>query len=480
MRTWLCLLFVLLVVGCSDSESGTDTDMSSSDMASDMPTVDMPAVDMPASDMPADDMSSDMPDDMTVSDMSDMGSDMMDMEADMAPTGCAAATVVTENNGLWTGSGAIDAPGVRHYFQIEPGADNWIIASFAVDDDQAINMTMALRDTNGQQLAKDTAAAFNNGRILYRTANTDPICIEIAETTDFEGGTGTGTPDDTFAFQVLAVNGSESEPNDDLASADDLPVTNDVGNNRDFDVQVLGEFETGMDDWFTFQTNQVALRLAIELYQQGPDANGSDTPLGDVYIYDAGGNVLSHVDATNGMFGLSVPMTETNGANDPLYVRVVPPAQLGANPFYTLQFTFANGDNEFEANEAANNNAGTPDVATPFGGIGRNYFFQGNLPANDIDHWSFDLTAAEVATISCSGVRIGSGIDAMNVQLLDPAQQVVQQETETVSADLTWRDGGSMPAITAGSTGTYLLRIASGGDLAAGSKNYQCGVQVAP
>lgn len=170
----------------------------------------------------------------------------------------------------------------------------------------------------------------------------------------------------------------------------------------------------------------------------------------------------------------------------PTYYLHVDSAQaaLGSNPFYYLKWQTSDGWNPQETDDAANDDFGGAETATPIDtGFGISHFIGGTLPGDsDIDWWSFEAESGDTIVLACASSRNGSGVQDLTARMYsNPAGSPLQQDIESITVDLLWSSapGATRPPVTASSTGVHYLSISAGlFSSEVTDRHYICGIHV--
>lgn len=217
--------------------------------------------------------------------------------------------------------------------------------------------------------------------------------------------------------------------------------------------------------------------LSFDTYVGGPLGNGSTTSAGMVSLASAQTPTdwIAQSDFSNELMDLATPVTA-----DGNYLLYVPAKgdKKGANDFYIIMHTFGGG-NPVEAKDTENNVATTAEVLTNAQKTGLpKYYVEGNLPAGDVDYFSFAVkdvpaTATKVS-VSCAAQLDGSGLREFTIDLLNDKGGTLATATESDKkyASISQTD------IPAGAATLTIKLSAAKQDPKVSGTYYRCGVHV--
>jgi len=337
-----------------------------------------------------------------------------------------------------------------------------------------------------------------DSELIYHSPEAQTVCVKIEDFSTWAGETPAGDPTFTYEFGVFLpdmdadVNNLDTEPNDDIANAQDETFAVSTTSESTFS-WVYGTLESNTDvDVFkyTMPANNVA--SAISFVPAGPGGathgNGSTTGLGLVEFSDGAGNVLARLDVAKGSSSMNPPIAP--GTEVFLWVNRPAGGMLGSNDFYSFVHQNYDGDNDAETETASGGNdvladadTITQNVSTYDPNVDIGYvlgFIQG---AGDVDYFAFNAEAGDAIGIVCGSIRDGSGLIDPVFAIHDTTDTVLQSETETDAADVWWSNSTygdpSDTPVTVATTGLHYLVVTAGGqDTEVSGNYYRCNVNV--
>jgi hypothetical protein len=127
--------------------------------------------------------------------------------------------------------------------------------------------------------------------------------------------------------------------------------------------------------------------------------------------------------------------------------------ELGDNSFYAIDLVLL-PDNPKEL-DADNDTLEAAEVLEVQGMFFRRATLLAEVPADDVDYFSFEAMLGERITLVCEGASAGSGVVDLRAELRDPSDNVLGSATETIEAGLL------LERVIAEETGTHYLRLSS-------------------
>lgn len=213
------------------------------------------------------------------------------------------------------------------------------------------------------------------------------------------------------------------------------------------------------------------------VFPSGPEQDGSDSPVGKMWIANPDGTVVARIDASKD--DLSRQLSPPLALDTPYFLFVERPAGGTLNnDFYFLNHS-AGGSNPLEVQDATNDDAATPEVLTAAAQT-TSYFVDGTLatPA-DTDHFSIAIPSGlteKKISVACGAERLGSGVTGLKAELLNPADSnaVVGSAVESASKSLLI-DALALPQ----GAPKLVVKITGAGQAAdVSSSFYRCGVHL--
>lgn len=395
-----------------------------------------------------------------------------------------------EVNAMDPTMGVIATDGDEDFYMFEGTAGQWvaIVTEANPDDDPAlIDTVITLYDSDMNQIAEndDSVPRVNtDSEIITLLPSTGTYYVMVQEFSTWAGDPPESDPTFTYGLSVFVLDDAamavnvDTETGDVVANA--LPLTFATAGTGQF-AYILGELDRTADvDVFSFNIPAGENRnFSVNLMPPGTDGYGSTVTPRRMWITDmAGTTIIARIQPSADVTAVepSLPPGDYN-----LFVEHAG-AALGANDFYVLK-AFRTGDNPPETAELTNDLAATPEdlmfMDNPAIG-GRSGFILADLggasPTFDTDHFRTPMAVAgEQLTITCGSLTSGSGVQGLEVTLLQmDGTTEVASDTETATAAPLIQD----QALTAGQQ--YIIRLTkTGQDPEVTGDWVRCGVHIA-
>ena len=233
-------------------------------------------------------------------------------------------------------------------------------------------------------------------------------------------------------------------------------------------VTLLGEFNVETD---VFELHGFDGRLLVgEALASGVEGNGSTAFGGGIRVVEAQSHLLAEIDRALGQVFVAPPVSDER-----IRVEVVGPTDLGDNPFYAVNLVLA-PDIPGEQDDAANDGlAGAQPLGLMAMGRRRGVV-RLTLPAGDVDHISFVAHEGEFVDVDCEGESAGSGVRGLSAEVLDGAEQVLGDGSETTLEQL------RIVRAPVEESGEHFLRLSSNTleDAQAAEPWLRCSVTIGP
>lgn len=416
-------------------------------------------------------------------------------EAPLSIERCGVAPSLTGGSAF----GTIDPPGEQDYYRFAANTAEWLRLHLRASPDaqtSPLDSVLTMFSPGGHtQIARNDDDVLMPGgfdsALFYRVPAAGEHCVRVE---DFSTAAGLdqalGGPEFEYElqvapldFQVAGIN-REQEPND--AAAPTLPVLTTAGSGGNSLALIAGDFAASNDiDVYRVATPAGGRVMDLTFTPPGRDGYGSSIGLGVVDVVNADGNTIqARLDVTRGAKRLSVPVAPSVT----YYVRIQSPtSSIGENPFYVVQASTTDQQNQQETNNTANGTQAGAEIATAFDTDGStSYFiggtlFDGRATGPDTDWWSLQVTTGQVATVYCASQRVGSGVGNASFAFQLGDGTVLRQEIETADADVEWSDSrsASAAAITLATSGThYFVVQASAFSTLVKDRHYACAVRL--
>ncbi len=415
-------------------------------------------------------------------------------------TSCADAPALPMD-GEWTQS-ELEAPEDEDFFTFTLAEDAFVDVWTGFYDEAVegqLDPVLSLYTEDGGTLlatADDQIPRANTDSQLRYHAFAGTYCVKIEGWEHWAGTTASiATTDWTYALNALVMDPSipdtyyegvlnpDTEPNDIPGQAQ--AGTLYEGSSALY-ATVFGLMDSADDvDIYAFTTGANGAHMSVYFYKPtGPGSNGSEghgttLELGTIDISDTMGNIIAQVDGTRDMEQISLPF---DGPMDILlWVRPAAGWSPGENDFYVIDVTNAFQSNPLEGeNEDDSNNSPVTAESTSFAD-GSAYLAGSIYQPNDVDFWEFSATAGQTFAVACGAARNGSGLVDAHFAVWAADGTVLQEETETLDADVLWSDSAyveaSMPALEIADAGDYYLVVTTGSQSAdVTSSTYMCGI----
>jgi hypothetical protein len=213
------------------------------------------------------------------------------------------------------------------------------------------------------------------------------------------------------------------------------------------------------------------------VFPSGPEQDGSDSPVGKMWIANPDGSVVARIDASKDDKGreLSPPLA----LDTPYFLFVERPAGGTLNnDFYFLNHS-SGGSNPLEIQDPTNDDVTTPEVLKVAAQT-TSYFVDGTLATpTDTDHFSVAIPSGlteKKISIACGAERLGSGVTGLKAELLNPADAnaVVASATESATKNLLI-DAVALPQ----GASKLLVKVTGAAQTAdVSSSFYRCGIHL--
>jgi hypothetical protein len=226
----------------------------------------------------------------------------------------------------------------------------------------------------------------------------------------------------------------DTEAGDNAASADQMPYVLDTAGDY-FGSLAYGTFNdnSDVDVYQLVIPNDVAVDNALSaavtiMGPEGPDGMGTTNNVGDAWIEDNNGNILSWIDNTLGADESARDLRSLVTGNSTYYLFVSHPGTAaGVHDFY-ITFHGVGDTNPLEPSPDNNDTQGTATAltaATQAGSELISAYVEGTLAANNLDYYtiayptdaSFDATTWTLA-VACGAERSGSGLRGFTASVL--------------------------------------------------------------
>lgn len=352
------------------------------------------------------------------------------------------------------------------FYRFTAPANTFILiaaAATAQSEENIADTVITLYDDAMNKLAENDdvlapVTRSTNSEIVYYVPAETTFFLEIQEWSTWSmQKERSGGPGFTYRVSVIGLADSNNgvvidpETGDDAASA--VPI--EFGRNASF---ILGTWTDPADvDVYRLSVRgSETVLFTADLLGFGPEAQGSTSPAGLVWLTDVtGSTITARIDnAVPGLDALSPPIDPGE------YLLWVghPAGALGANDFYVIKPSVG-GENPLETGDPMND---TLDGAEPLAqaktttpGV-RAAYILARLPEGDVDYFSFDVLEMEKVDLVCAARFVGSGTRDLQVEVRDGSDSVIATVTEPA-------DGTAfLEAVTVTSTGTHYLRLAPG------------------
>jgi hypothetical protein len=349
--------------------------------------------------------------------------------------------------------GTIDEAGAFDEHRIAGETDRWILALVGATE----SFDVELVDATGARIAVSgpfplLRLPFVQNVLVARLASDEPHVLRVRRLGGLGGG-GYELRYEQLGYDALDEDGV------------DLPA---AGTGFSYsELQTDGDIDT-----FRFTVPEAIVDIRIQL--GGSDGNGSALQPTLRVLSEDGQVVHAAVGAgfgaepQGGSAFLAARLLTPPG---PVIIEVSgAPGIFGARAYYVLAAVAAPivGPVAFEAEESTNDDPATPEALT-FGANGLTNIVA-QLPDGDVDHFSFESTAAGRIGIRCQGESVGSGVRDLELTVLEAGGGVIATavaSTNPTRAQLLLcpaldsaclNDGG---AVYPGA-GSYLLRLRKG------------------
>lgn len=383
-----------------------------------------------------------------------------------------------------TESGVINPPGDLDYYTFEGTEGQWIAIETQAnpdDDPDMVDTVVTLFDSTMTQIAENDDSiprVSTDTQIITRLPATGTYYILVQEFSTWAGEPDEAMPTFRYDVSITALSTGmptfltvDAEAGDDAASAQALtPAASGFA-------MAVGSLRDAADvDVFSFTIPAGEPRgVTVQLLPGGPDGMGSTATPSTIWVTDeAGTTIIARIDSTQ-LDEISPSLSEGN-----YLLFVEHGGTAGANDFYVLKSFRGTGDNPPEANEVTNNAIATPDPVAfaPNPDIAdlRSGFVLAHLGDGDVDHFAITVMGTEQVTISCGSLTLGSGVQGLEVVLLDalPGTMMRAMDTETATEGALI-ENATVPA------GDYVVRLTKTGQDAEVTGDWvRCGFHLQP
>jgi hypothetical protein len=405
-------------------------------------------------------------------------------------------------------TGKIDVAGKKVFYKFTAGAGQWLDISTtanAMDNSNTLDTAITLFDATGAtKLASDDDAyprASTDSELYYRVVTAGTYCLSIEDWSTWAGETAVLPATNTYKIDfrgmvaTATTNNLDTEPND-MTSA---PQTGKYASGMGFALGILyGDIGTATDvDTYKFTVPAGLDSLTISLdplnvpgAAAGSNGYGSTMGRVSVKVMQTNGTVLGAWTSAPASYAtmpdnINVPVVPGSD----LLVSVERPAGAtpectgtSCNDFYVSTILFGT-DNPLEMSDATNGTLAGAEVLaetvdTANAKIKR-AFVLGTIIPSDTDYYSVAVTTNDKVSVACGALRTGAGLTA-TYELEDAAGVALQNETETLAADVYWGSGtgATHPAITATATGNLIFKVTGVQDATNTGNWYRCGIVI--
>ena len=371
--------------------------------------------------------------------------------------------------------GNIDVAGKRIFYSVPVTAGGqYVFLTEANPNDipGTVDTAISIFDSTGTNLlASDDDAAprvSSDSELFYRSPVSTTLCVMVEDWSTWAQQTPVLPNPNQFSIFVAQLGANQTldtEPNDSSPQAVTLtPFTMGSGG---FSL-AMGGLDTAADvDTFSVTVPAGAAQISVTVPPIGRPVAPVTTTYGST-LQRFGVQVRS---GSSVLASLFPPVGNVEAMSDELSVPLSPGTytvaisrppgfSFGANDFWAARF-IAQTDNPPEVEPNDNTATAKPltmnvDPNEPKRRMG---FVLGNLAAGDAaDVFSFTTAVANsTATLVCGSARSGSGLIGFTVEL--QSTSTLQSETETQIATINWGMGGTRPAVTLATAGTYYVRF---------------------
>ncbi len=408
---------------------------------------------------------------------------------DSGPTGdgndsFATAAEITVDDADAT-RGAINPARDLDYYTFEGTAGQWIEV-VATTDDTAMpraDTVITIYDSAMNRIAENDDGLPRTDvdpELITRLPADGTYYVLVQEWSTWADDTPVGGSRYTYDLRVLNLVANtlvniDTEPND-ASAPQALTEQALTGGGASF---VLGTFEDDTDvDVYTFTiAGTTDASYGVNLMPVGDTANGAAANPARLSITNADGSeTIARIDP-------SVFDPLGSGENAELPPSLAPGDYRlvveggGDADFYVLKI-FRGGDNPPEGDDTLNSVIATPDpisfTANPdIPGL-RSGFVLAHLGDADVDHFAITTLDGEQVTISCGSASLGSGVQGLTAELVDPTGTTTHA-MGTEGADGLLIEDVDVPA------GDYVIRLTKTGQDPEVTGDYvRCGFHLQP
>lgn len=422
--------------------------------------------------------------------------DEPDAGADDATIGELDAGPITDGNdsfatattlGAEPSPGTINPAGDLDYFRFTGTAGQWVIlatAANADDEDARLDTVITLYDAAMNVIAEaddSVPRVSTDSELITRLPADGTYYALVQEFSTWADEEARGQPDFTYELTLLTFSPSADAVNIDEEAGDAVGDAQTLGfdalTNADF-AFVVGTFRDESDvDVFAFGGSDTRRLVSATLMPDGPDANGATILPSRVWVTNADGtDTIAEIDPA--AFVAADELVELSPSLGPGDYRlwIEHGGARGANDFYVLKL-YRFEDNPLETMEASNDIAPTAEpIALEDREGSQRGFVLATLADDDTDHFTIEVGAAQLVSVSCGSRSNGSGVLDLAVTLLDAAGA-----TELASATETATANAFIDAHAIDTAGSYVVRLSRGAQASGVSGAWvRCGVTVAP
>lgn len=380
---------------------------------------------------------------------------------------------------------AIDPAGDQDFYSFTGEAGQWVIISTEAnpdDDPDMVDTVLTLYDESMTQIAEndDSVPRFNtDSEIITRLPTAGTYYVLVQEFSDWADETPEGMESFTYDLLVAELDPDaigvtvDAEGGDDVASSQNIGLSTSASG--DFGLMV-GDLRDGSDvDVYSFSVTASKPNAQFTILPAGTEGNGSTTLPDAVWVTDmAGAVIIGRIDPSE-LDELSPGLPEGQ-----YKLWIANAGTPGANDFYVLKVFRLTSDNPPEAEEVTNGVAATAEALTLADDDGDGIstgFILAELPAADVDYFSFPVEAGDVVSAFCGSRTAGSGVVGLTATITDATgvtEYGTDSETATTAIAIEEADVG-------GGAGTFLLRLEKDSqDSEVEGDWVRCGVAVGP
>jgi len=212
-------------------------------------------------------------------------------------------------------------------------------------------------------------------------------------------------------------------------------------------VTLIGELGQGEVDRYALHGG-AGQALIGHVLPGGVMGNGSSLTTGMVAVRDAADSLVAAIDRADGAENIHPPVDDAD------YTLSVSAGDAAAvDGFYAIDLVLLE-DNPLEE-ETDNDSIDTAHTLPLPGGFLRRGTVLVELPAADLDYFTFEAMAGERLDVICEGESAGSGVRGLVAEIRDANDQVVGEASESIDTGL------RLERVIAPEAGSYYLRLSS-------------------